>query len=308
MKKKTRKKYIDWQDIVIFLLALGFLLVIFGAVLAVAFPATARQVINSVRAKVTNVADAGPDGFQTAIQKRAESGYETRVKPIFDFLAKGFQSSQEETKKPSFKAGACMECHNDIFDKTTFGMIKVDHRLHDAQGLDCNSCHADTEHDPKPKRVSEASCTKCHKRQGGPVRETKDCPACHPPGTIFATASTKNVAEFMSGNQDSGVSLVPEGFGHPVGDKAKACAKCHSIEGFCTACHGMSRDKQLRSPHEAKWRNVHGTRVMMSQGTIQGCGNCHTQLIFCAGACHPNVDRQRNSPNWTVPRRTLSGT
>ena len=302
--KNKKRRYIDFQDIAIFTLALIFLLIIFVGILALSFPVTAKQLIENASAKIGAAAGPGQDGWQAQLRRRAEGGYKVRIKPITGYVAKLFNQNNKDAgeKKFSFRVGACYGCHADMFDRTVFNKIVVDHRLHDAQGLQCADCHGSTKH-PKPPKVAQATCISCHKSSGGPVKE---CAACHPAGTILAVASSKDVAGFVSEARASRADLVPGGFAHPAGEGATVCGSCHDQSVFCAKCHGMTKDHQLRSPHEeGKWRLQHGPRIMQRDFTIVGCANCHTKTVFCSMTCHPNPNRDRRSPRWPVPRKAL---
>jgi nitrate/TMAO reductase-like tetraheme cytochrome c subunit len=79
----------------------------------------------------------------------------------------------------------CESCHEDIFEKTEVEkvkLIKISHKIHLNENLNCVECHRNVTHDrvnPSTYRPRKESCLRCHLREIEGSLEDEACMMCH---------------------------------------------------------------------------------------------------------------------------------
>lgn len=161
-------------------------------------------------------------------------------------------------------AGACLDCHEDIYNATTSARgLRI---AHDpcARGVSCDECHATVAHgESSGRRASYTmdACTACHAAE----KATLECASCHPEGTENAERSDGPWQVTHGANWEKT---------HGMGD-LQSCRVCHS-DGYCVRCHVVD------VPHPGSFGKEHGPTYVRSPDS---CRTCHDQTRFC-DPCH----------------------
>lgn len=160
--------------------------------------------------------------------------------------------------------------------------LKMNHKVHAAQGIECGRCHGDLGQIQVATRANALplmnTCLECHDGRTAP----SECRTCH-----LARPDGRLVTDFPAGE------LMPAGRyrndGHDDGylrnhaqtaknDEAY-CANCHQ-EKFCLDCHnGVARPLKI---HPNNWILTHPISARRNNPT---CTSCHRTQSFCT-ECH----------------------
>lgn len=297
-----RKRKIEFLDFLILIIALLILLAILSVVLIVAFPEAAKSTANNLQSRLSPIVSRPAKVFSN-LAHRGEAGYSFRIEPLLKSISGAGAGKKKEKLSPGSGVdfSDCGECHDDLFDHKGSGHIYIDHRIHQAQDIECGECHSSGHKQAagkgKVSAVSESTCLKCHKQD----KESGNCKKCHMPGSLLKAVAPEQTEKFFAGRETNKKVLVPVGFEHPVGDNSKPCRQCHDYPEFCTRCHAMRAPNIVSGPHANNWIPTHGMRILRGELTTKGCWQCHNSNL-CAGACHPNPGRQRGiGPKWRLP-------
>lgn len=299
-----------FTEVVLVLLTVLVLLAVFAVLLALIYPNATKNIIADIsQSYETN--RGGPVGFMGDLAKRAAEGFNARFVPAVKWVGSRLANLFERKKPgdvavqprlgPPIRVEDCTGCHKKLFDQRANSNIYVDHRLHEAQDIDCRKCHLNTKH-PNPRVVKEEVCVGCHKT----ARASTACAGCHPPGSILSAKVIPQAQtdEFLHGSQVSAKTLVPHNFGTPdpqwlKGQGDPPCRNCHEVPGFCNTCHLVFHNKI------SNWRQVHGPRLLKQEYVMNVCWTCHS-ATWCAGNCHINSGIQRSGPYLELPQVPLS--
>jgi len=301
-----RKRKIEFVDFLILIIALLILLAILSVVLVVAFPEAAKGTANNLRARISPVISRPAKVFSN-LSQRGEAGYNYRVKPLLKAVSDAGAGKKREKLSPGSGVdfSGCVKCHDDLFDRIGSNHIYIDHRIHQAQDLECGKCHSGGHEKSggkgKVPAVPESTCLKCHQAD----KKTGNCKKCHMPGSLLKGIAKAKTDQFFAERTVNKKVLVPVGFEHPVGDRSKPCRQCHNYPDFCTRCHAMKTPNIVSAPHDNNWIPTHGMRILRGELTTKGCWQCHNSNL-CSAACHPNPGRQRGiGPKWPLPNLEL---
>lgn len=294
------KKRFDWLQILLFFLGGLLAVLVFFAVIIIAFPVTGERAVANFRDSFEHAIGYDPQEkateFFLAIGTRARAGWEKRIVQIpkkLSSIGKKVESKsvrQLDEEKLTVEFNECGKCHKDYMERSVFKGIYMNHRKHFAQNVKCYDCHKENTH-PNPQKVQEEDCKSCHKKNGD-IKLVGECSACHTPGSIFndVRGDTISTQKFLASRKVN--SLMPSGFQH---GKTEACKNCHETPEFCNKCHLVFHDKL------PDWLQIHGPNILASKYQVAGCRQCHKQT-WCATKCHKNPGRSRMEGNRELPR------
>lgn len=173
------------------------------------------------------------------------------------------------------------------------------HRVHAAEGLECEACHAGATTETAAGMPAAAGCLLCHE------------------GIDEAKPPERHAARLFAGEgvQSAGLAALDDEvrFSHAAHAKARiACAACHGavvesdrtsasvrvgkdacmgchvdtgLGDDCASCHATVRRETAPASHALDWRRGHGARVRSrSDANADRCTLCHAETA-CA-ACH----------------------
>ena len=159
---------------------------------------------------------------------------------------------------------ACLACHVAVLDSTVARHgLRIAHASC-AEGMACDSCHADVAHGSRTRwnrRPDMDICVACHLQRSASVT----CDACH---------ALRTQARRLTGVAWRSTHGPVWAATHGKSD-ITLCRTCHTT-AFCVGCHGIAL------PHPAEFGGVHGG---YSQVGSARCGECHDRAAFC-DACH----------------------
>jgi len=296
---------IGLPEVILILLILLVTMALVVVLLALAYPKTAQSILIEFKQSLKENG-GGAFGFINLVGQRLSDSFNYRILPAVRAVGRLFARQpaakpRSEAKGAQFQTKDCYNCHRDLFTQKASSHLYVNHRLHDAAGLPCGTCHLTTKH-PQPKTISETDCQNCHKKQ----RLTLGCQGCHPPGSVNSKgviAPAKYDQFFAVRATASLKTLGPKQFGNPnhnwlLGQDNPPCAQCHNVPDFCNRCHLVFHNK------EPNWRNVHGPRILQRFYDLQGCFQCHN-TGWCATACHPSPTKTRQRRVFDLPKIPL---
>ncbi|MCL6472431.1 MAG: NapC/NirT family cytochrome c [Firmicutes bacterium] len=200
---------------------------------------------------------------------------------------------------------SCLQCHNDIFNRTVKSKqeVMVRHKDLITGGFSCTGCHPDVAHKTQTAKLfAMNSCTGCHNNK---IASAK-CDTCHKQDIAY-----KENRMLDDWPKVKTIRITCTGCHQPA--TTQGCVKCHGLtlphsaefkkhhpmqaeklNGLCYKCHweSMSENRMCGCHSEGeihglpdKWYYEH-QKVAKSNGA--GC-NCHA-LDFC-GRCHDNPEK-----------------
>lgn len=294
-------KKIDWLEILLFVLGGLLALLIFVAVIIIAYPKTGDRAVRNVGESFERAFGYDPQEkvteIFTAVGNRARGGWEQRIVKLPDKL-KVFRKpvvakkerSQVDEEKLAVEFNECKKCHSNFMEREVFNKIYLNHRQHLTNGVKCYECHKGNVH-PKPNKVDEKDCLNCHKKLEDSARLVENCETCHTPGSIInnVKGDSPSTLQFLASRKMS--SLMPQGFQH---GKSEACNSCHNTLEFCNRCHLVFHHKL------PNWIEEHGENILRKRYHVKGCAQCHKNS-WCSMKCHPNPNRQRREGDRELP-------
>ena len=158
-------------------------------------------------------------------------------------------------------ASQCAPCHGETQGSFTNPVLRFEHDVHLARGLECSSCHTEFPHTVRQTSIpSMETCFNCH-NQDHPsigVLAPGDCSLCHT--SSFHEAPGWHSEEFRDGGHAS-VALQGGSF---------SCADCHREPDFCVSCHAA---REVRPA-------THGVTGTKGATALAGsrCLPCHADL------------------------------
>lgn len=173
--------------------------------------------------------------------------------------------------------------------------IKISHKLHYTNGLDCTDCHTTiTSAQKLSKNILpvESTCLNCHDKEG-------NCTMCHthpkhaapwPTQTITLHFSHANHIKRVKGNCKRCHAQLPEPGIAASRPSMSVCLSCHVHremynQGKCAVCHVNLQKYPLKPialfTHQGNWVAKHYQAARSSSAT---CMVCHDQR-FCSD-CH----------------------
>ena len=302
MNKKIKKRRIGFLNVVLALLIILVLIVVLGFILSVIYPDAGQKVRVAVASRLeivfSGITDKTND-LANALSKRAQEGYQYRIRPFMRFVSSPLSKRAETVKTQGEKEGKealtkkCLECHRDIFERTAIGHIYMDHEVHEKASIFCPECHGGPalelvgktgkKHVEPPPSPAEDFCVSCHKKSSAKkAKAPLDCEGCHPPGSVLTSRvySEERISAFV-GPQKIRVS-VPIGFEH---GQSNACESCHDRPAFCDKCHGVREQPGWQDTHGANWVPIHRQAIEGNRFQPRDCWQCHS-ANWCSAACH----------------------
>lgn len=209
--------------------------------------------------------------------------------------------------------GACVTSTMPKSGKKDRG-VRVNHKLHIEQGLDCSICH-------EPVNGSftfsnHETCGTCHEiNMDAPTQEM--CGKCHTREDYTVEAYSKLVRDEVKWSHDPHVAKEiacdtchgpdPDANGLPKGSLKPFCMDCHGKTdpklNECSVCHTqMTKETvpqfrgETRIQHDvpAIWAHTHGSE---SRVDPKYCALCHTEQNFCDD-CHSVTAPQNHTATW----------
>ncbi|MBI4744828.1 MAG: hypothetical protein HY776_08470 [Actinobacteria bacterium] len=293
-------KKIGFLNIILVFLTILTVLSIFTMALAIVYPDATQRILQNFRTTLAPIINSEfivrASNTMQKVREQAQEGYELRIRPfpqrVTNFIKEPFEKRQKELalQRKIAAFNECEKCHKNIFKKTVFNHIYIDHTIHQQRGVLCLKCHTDIKH-PNPKAPKMDTCVNCHKQQ----RIAASCETCHAPGSIFEVIAKERTEHFQAGK--SSRVLVKPAFMSPsfTGEKIETCKNCHNPPDFCNKCHLMFH-KTLPD-----WVPTHGRNILGGVYKITICWQCHP-ATWCAETCHAQApDRKRSGPHLPVP-------
>ena len=155
----------------------------------------------------------------------------------------------------------CTQCHGTMRDVTPSPGLKINHEVHEKEGVTCTSCHNRAGHDESELTLSLEgnkkhadflamdACFRCHGLEGE-HEAPGDCALCHTPG-FELVPETHKTGKWLAGEHSDAAKeslreygaaraeaeeLVEEGIAERLARPVEYCSTCHK-KAFCDACH-----------------------------------------------------------------------
>jgi len=192
--------------------------------------------------------------------------------------------------------------------------VRVNHKFHGEQGLDCSTCHESKE--GAMSFPTHETCGTCHEiNMDAPTKEM--CGKCHTREDYSITASEKRFKPEVKWSHDPHLAKEvkceschgadPDANGLPAGPLMATCMDCHGKTdpklNECEVCHNEIRKTtkpqfrgETRIQHDvpAIWAHTHGNE---SRVDPKYCATCHTEPQFCDD-CHTKTQPDSHTATW----------
>lgn len=169
------------------------------------------------------------------------------------------------------RMGQCIPCHENLDGFKPGWLKKVNHSLHFARGISCDTCHFENPHRPDfIVRIPMKLCFNCHGLTHGPTGPLApgECTTCHPKRAEPPTHTLRwKLKE------------------HGTAD-THDCVMCHKNISFCNDCH---RRQKVREVEE---REYTFKPMRISGATLRSVINIKlpTSMSDCY-PCHKNIEK-----------------
>ncbi len=164
--------------------------------------------------------------------------------------------------------------------------VRFSHQTHDDGGVECATCHADSERRALQEKNIMDWCMDCH-AQTNP--ELNECSVCHTVLDKDVRPTSRQGIPIAHGNPQ----LWEKVHGRESRRDLEFCLTCHDHETSCEECHRRNPPDS----HNLAWRRrSHGVRASWDR---QNCAVCHEE-DSCV-RCHQKTTPVSHGAGWGPP-------
>jgi Cytochrome c7 and related cytochrome c len=228
----------------------------------------------------TNSTGSGSEGSSAAASQAIGGGQES-LSPL----------SRVDRAKLTGNFARCPECHSllDYQARKNPALVSAfSHSNHLQRGAKCDNCHLSPTHTAgEVRKPTMLKCFGCHS-QSDASKPPGKCSTCHPANFPLKPVTHNDpmwlppAAQLVSSRAKHAQTAL---------QSIDACKLCHSIEDFCTKCHGV------QMPHAADWKKTHPETAFKVGGTV--CTRCHFDQQTCMACHHPGY-KPGGAPWWKL--------
>ncbi|MCI0341463.1 MAG: cytochrome c3 family protein [Planctomycetales bacterium] len=185
------------------------------------------------------------------------------------------------------------------------------HRVHAAEGLECDSCHAGAAERVEAGWPTLRQCLLCHEETDAEKPPERRAAAFFADGKAISArlADVPDEVRFSHARHAEAGLACAECHGDvAAGDRVTgavrvgkaACMDCHAERGApndCATCHATWRPETAPASHRKNWRRAHGATVReRSEASADRCELCHAESA--CDECHRAEPPSSHGPHF----------
>jgi hypothetical protein len=183
-----------------------------------------------------------------------------------------------------------------------------DHKVHAAEGLECDACHATWESEEAPGMPTIGGCKLCHDDLDAQKPEDRRIGLLFEGETFKAKRLTKLSDEIVFSHLKHATKPIECNACHVgIADNTQIdaglavtmteCETCHTqqqVKNDCATCHEKIRVDVAPDSHLTAWQKLHGPMVRsQSAETVNNCKLCHTESS--CSECHESTPPENHN-------------